>query len=173
MVPQVLGHSTGGLIAQHLLGAGVGRAAVALAPLPAGSTQHPGHEPLSPVWFRHVVANAVGEEEATELFDRYAVPAPLRLLTDLGRGAADTVVDTANSARGPLLLVSGQEDRLVPDAVTRAVYKLYGDSSAVTDLKQFADRGHSLVFDGGWSPVADHVLAWLAANGVGGVAAKG
>ena len=72
---------------------------------------------------RHVVANAVGEEEAAKLFERYAVPAPLRLLADLGidrtaTGPADTVVDTANSARGPLLLVSGQEDRMVPDAIT-------------------------------------------------------
>ncbi|MGA5822599.1 alpha/beta hydrolase [Kitasatospora sp. NPDC094028] len=194
--PVLIGHSAGGLIAQHLLGAGLGRAAVALAPVPAGgvqsdegrcrpwslppagATRHPGFEPLPRTRFRHAVANAVGEEEAARLFDRYAVPAPLRLLADLGRdrtaaGPADTVVDTANAARGPLLLVSGQEDRMVPDAMTRSVYKLYGDSSAVTDLKQFADRGHSLVFDSGWRPVADHVLAWLAANGVEAVAARG
>jgi alpha-beta hydrolase superfamily lysophospholipase len=193
--PVLIGHSAGGLIAQHLLGAGLGRAAVALAPLPAGgvpldngrprswslmsagSTRHPCFEPLPRTRFRHVVANAVGDEEAAKLFDRYAVPAPLGLLADLGldriaAGPVDTAVDTANSARGPLLLVSGQEDRMVPDAVTRSVYKLYGDSSAVTDLKQFADRGHSLVFDSGWRSVADHVLAWLAANGVEAVAAR-
>ncbi|WP_371523139.1 hypothetical protein [Kitasatospora sp. NBC_01300] len=29
-----------------------------------------------------------------------------------------------------LLLISGQEDRMVPDSVTRSVYKLYGDSTA-------------------------------------------
>ncbi|MFF2145229.1 alpha/beta hydrolase [Kitasatospora sp. NPDC058190] len=194
--PVLIGHSAGGLIAQHLLGADLGRAAVALAPLPAGgvplddgrprpwslmsagTTRHPGFELLSRARFRHVVVNAVGEEEAEKLFDRYAVPAPLRLLADLGldrtaAGPADTVVDTANSARGPLLLVSGQEDRIVPDAVTRSVYKLYGDSSAVTDLKQFADRGHSLVFDSGWRSVADHVLVWLAANGIEAVVARG
>ncbi|MEU6971577.1 alpha/beta hydrolase [Kitasatospora aureofaciens] len=193
--PVLIGHSVGGLIAQHLLGADLGRAAVALAPLPAGgvpldhgrprpwsllsagSTRYPSFEPLPRTRFRHVVANAVGEEEAAKLFDRYVVPAPLRLLSDLGldrtaAGPADIVVDTAISARGPLLLVSGQEDRMVPDAVTRSVYKLYGDSSAVTDLKQFADRGHSLVFDSGWRSVADHVLAWLAANGVEAVAAR-
>lgn len=191
--PVLIGHSAGGLIAQHLLGSGLGRAAVALAPLPtggvplddartrpwalmpAGSTRQPCFEPLPRTRFRHVVANAVGEDEAAELFERYAVPAPLRLLADLGldrtaAGPADIVVDTANSARGPLLLVSGQEDRMVPDSVTRSVYKLYGDSCAVTDLKQFVDRGHSLVFDSGWCSVADHVLAWLAANGVGAVA---
>ncbi|MFE4517870.1 alpha/beta hydrolase [Kitasatospora sp. NPDC056783] len=182
--PVLIGHSAGGLIAQHLLGADLGRAAVALAPLPAGPAPrpgferpsagpagHPGFEALSPARFRHVVANAVGEEEAARLFDRYAVPAPLRLLADLGldrpgAGTAAAVVDPADAGRGPLLLVSGQEDRIVPDAVTRSVYKLYGDSRAVTDLKQFVDRGHSLVFDSGWRAVADHVLGWLAGNGV-------
>ncbi|MFF4924895.1 alpha/beta hydrolase [Kitasatospora sp. NPDC001261] len=194
--PVLIGHSTGGLIAQHLLGADLGRAAVALAPLPAGGvppadgrsrpwplmsagpTRHPGFGQLPRARFRHLVVNTVGEGEAERLFDRYAVPAPLRLLADLGldgtaTGPAGTVVDTANTARGPLLLVSGQEDRMVPDAVTRSVYKLYGDSSAVTNLKQFADRGHSLVFDSGWRSVADHVLGWLAANGVEAVAPQG
>ncbi|MFG2823539.1 alpha/beta hydrolase [Kitasatospora sp. NPDC048365] len=194
--PVLIGHSAGGLIARLLLGAGLGRAAVALAPLPPGGVRPvegspqdgpgPGTEPLTRGRFRHLVANAVGEREAAELFERYAVPAPRPLLADLGfdrpaAGPADTAVDaaadaavdtavnTADPARGPLLLVSGQEDRIVPDAVTRAVYKLYGDSPAVTDLKQFADRGHSLVFDGGRRAVADHVLAWLAANGIGAV----
>ncbi|MFI6850332.1 lysophospholipase [Kitasatospora sp. NBC_00085] len=149
--PVLVGHSAGGLIAQHFLGAGLGRAAVAHAPLQAGGvpTAGPGRgrrdRPARPgtrassklprARFRPVVANTAGAEEATRLFDRYAVPAPLRLLADLGldrtpAGPAGTVVDTANTARGPLLLVSGQEDRLAPDAVTRSAYKRYGDSSA-------------------------------------------
>ncbi|MFI6850333.1 hypothetical protein OG535_39770 [Kitasatospora sp. NBC_00085] len=43
----------------------------------------------------------------------------------------------------------------------------------MTDLKQFAGRGHSRVFDSGWRSVADHALTWLAANGVVAVAAPG
>ncbi|MEY9863929.1 hypothetical protein ABH935_009582 [Catenulispora sp. GAS73] len=39
-----------------------------------------------------------------------------------------------------------------------------GSAAAVTDLKQFADRGHSLVFDSGWREIADYVLTWLADN---------
>jgi hypothetical protein len=54
----------------------------------------------------------------------------------------------------------------VTDSVTRAVYKLYGESVAVSNLKQFADRGHSLVVDRGWRAVADYVLGWLANNGI-------
>jgi hypothetical protein len=51
-------------------------------------------------------------------------------------------------------------------SVTRAVYKRYGDSVAVSNLKQFADRGHSLVVDNGWLAVADYVLDWLARHGI-------
>ena len=54
----------------------------------------------------------------------------------------------------------------MPDIVTRSAYKLYRHSSAVTKLKQFADRGHSLVVDSGWRTVADYALGWLAEQGV-------
>ncbi len=184
--PVIIGHSVGGLVAQRLVAAGVGRAAVAVAPAPINQVPLPGPpatlytsgrgegaDPLvalSPEQFHQVLANTVTAQESDRLFERYAVPAPRRLLTDLGcDGAAHSplvAVDTARVSRGPLLLISGQEDLLVPDSVTRAVYKQYGDSTAVTDLKQFADRAHSLVVDGGWRYVADYVLGWLEEHGV-------
>ncbi|WHM41008.1 alpha/beta fold hydrolase [Streptomyces sp. BPTC-684] len=184
--PVIVGHSVGGLIAQRLIAADMGRAAVAIAPAPINDIPLPASfarlpavavggsggpsVSLSPQVFHRVFANTVTAEEARRLYERYIVPAPSRLLTDLGYGAEGrsphTVVDVGNAARGPLLLVSGQEDRLVPDAATRAAYKQYGDTTAVTDLKQFADRAHSLVIDGGWHQVADHVLGWLDEQGV-------
>ncbi|MGW4648170.1 alpha/beta hydrolase [Kitasatospora sp. NPDC004289] len=173
--PVLIGHSVGGLVVQHLLGDGVGRAAVALAPAPINGVELLEREcapectgssvELSVARFHELLANTVGREEAELLHERYAVPAPRRLVEDVLRHRG-TAVDTANPARGPLLLVSGQEDRLVPDRVTRAVYKQYGDSTAPTDLKQWADRGHSLTVDGGWRPVADHVLGWLTERGI-------
>jgi hypothetical protein len=39
--------------------------------------------------------------------------------------------------------------------------KLYRKSPAVTDYKEFPDRGHSLALDSGWPEVADAALAWL------------
>lgn len=76
-----------------------------------------------------------------------------------------TVVDVGNADRGPLPLISGQEDPPAPDAVTRAVYERYGDSTAVTDLRQPTDRVHSPVVDNGWRFVADHVLDRLDERG--------
>lgn len=191
--PVLIGHALGGLMVQHLFSLRLGRAAVALAPWPGDGAD--AREIRSRLWplvpvdsgdqersvqlsradFRHMVANTVGEEEAAQLYARHVVPASRRLLADLGfehdgeRGPSRPtriVVDTADTKRGPLLLISGQEDQVIPDAVTRAGYKSYGDSTAITELKQFADRGHSLVIDCGWRAVADHVLAWLAGHEV-------
>ncbi|WP_320774709.1 alpha/beta hydrolase [Streptomyces sp. CRN 30] len=193
--PVLIGHSVGGLIAQHLIGADVGRAAVAIAAAPVNDVLLPGAPvplwrpdqnggtgadrtvPLSPRTFHQVFANTVSRAESDRLFERYGMPAPRRLLADLGCASTPRSpragADTGNAGRGPLLLISGQEDRLVPDSVTRTVYKQYGDSTAVTDLKQFADRAHSLVIDGGWRFVADYVLGWLEDRGVRALVEEG
>ena len=49
----------------------------------------------------------------------------------------------------------------MPDVVTRSTFKQYRDSTAVTELRQFEGRGHSLTVDSGWRDVADAVLDWL------------
>jgi len=61
-----------------------------------------------------------------------------------------------------VLLISGKEDHTVPDVTTRSTFKQYRNSSAVTELKQFEGRGHSLTIDSGWREVADATLEWLA-----------
>jgi esterase/lipase len=58
------------------------------------------------------------------------------------------------------------EDHTVPDVVTRSTLKQYRKSSAVTELKQFEGRGHSLTIDHGWRDVADAVLIWLKEQGL-------
>ena len=70
-------------------------------------------------------------------------------------------VNTGNATRGPLLLTAGGKDHTVPPAITKSTLKLYRKSPAVTDYKEFPDRGHSLALDNGWREVADTVLSWL------------
>jgi non-heme chloroperoxidase len=60
-----------------------------------------------------------------------------------------------------LLLISGAEDHTVPPALVRSALKVYGRSTAVTEIKEFAGRGHSLTIDSGWREVAEYCLAWL------------
>lgn len=67
-------------------------------------------------------------------------------------------VDTANEDRGPLLLTTGGEDHTVPEAITESAVKQYRHSAAVTDLVEFADRGHSLTIDSGWREGAEACL---------------
>jgi alpha-beta hydrolase superfamily lysophospholipase len=185
--PVIIGHSFGGLFAEKLLGQGHGAAAVAIDPaqikgvlplplaqlrsgLPALGNPANLHRSVSLTRkeFRYGFGNAVSEEESDELYDQWTIPSPARPLFQAA--AANFVmhsqakVDTAREDRGPLLLISGTADHTVPDVVTRSTLKQYRDSTAVTELKQFEGRGHSLTIDSGWREVADAVLDWLKAN---------
>jgi pimeloyl-ACP methyl ester carboxylesterase len=120
--------------------------------------------------FRFAFGNALTEEESQHLYETWAIPAPARPLFQAAAANfsihSEAKVDTGNETRGPLLLTSGVEDHTVPDVTTRSTLKQYRHSSAVTELKQFEGRGHSLTIDHGWKDVADGVLEWLKARGL-------
>jgi alpha-beta hydrolase superfamily lysophospholipase len=187
--PVIVGHSFGGLITEKLLGQGIGRAGVAIDPaqikgvlplplaqlragLPALGNPANLHRAvsLSEKEFRFGFGNALTDEESADLHRRWTIPSPARPLFQAA--AANFVlhsqaeVDTRRADRGPLLLMSGTADHTVPDVVTRSTFKQYRDSTAVTELKQFEGRGHSLTIDSGWRDVADAVLGWLREQGV-------
>lgn len=187
--PVIIGHSFGGLFAEKLLGEGYGAAAVAIGPaqikgvlplplaqlrsgLPALGNPANLHKAvaLTQKEFRFGFGNAVTEEESNELYDKWTIPSPAKPLFQAAVANfalhSPAKVNTDNPDRGPLLLVSGTADHTVPDVVTRSTLKQYRDSGAVTELKQFEGRGHSLTIDNGWKEVADAVLAWLHDNGL-------
>jgi pimeloyl-ACP methyl ester carboxylesterase len=187
--PVIVGHSFGGLFAEKLLGEGYGAAAVAIDPaqikgvLPLPLAQLRSGFPalgnpanlhksvsLTPKEFRFGFGNAVSQAESDELHDKWTIPSPAKPLFEAAVANfalhSPAKVDTKNTERGPLLLISGTADHTVPDVVTRSTLKQYRDSTAVTELKQFEGRGHSLTIDTGWKEVADAVLEWLHANGL-------
>ena len=187
--PVIVGHSFGGLLAEKLLGEGVGAAAVAIDPaqikgvlplplaqlragLPALGNPANRHRAVSLTKkeFRFGFGNALSEEESDELFESWTIPSPARPLFQAAVANfalhSPAAVETGNEARGPLLLISGLEDHTVPDVVTRSTLKQYRKSAAVTELKQFEGRGHSLTIDNGWREVADAVLIWLKEQGL-------
>ncbi|WP_433665962.1 alpha/beta hydrolase [Nocardia sp. CA-136227] len=186
--PIIIGHSFGGLLTEKLMGRGLGVAGVAIDPaqikgvlplplaqlragLPALGNPANLHKSVSLTEkeFRFGFGNAVSEQESDELFEKWTVPSPARPLFQAAAANfvlhSQAAVDTGNADRGPLLLISGLEDHTVPDVVTRSTLKQYRDSTAVTELRQFEGRGHSLTVDSGWKDVADAVLAWLADKG--------
>jgi pimeloyl-ACP methyl ester carboxylesterase len=187
--PILVGHSFGGMIAQKLLGQDLAAAAVAIdaaqikgvLPLPLSSLRatlpvfkNPANihrtVALSAEQFRFAFGNAIPAEESDALFAQWAIPAPGKPLFEAAAANfnphSPAKVDTANSGRGPLLLMMGGKDHTVPEAITKATLKQYRQSDAVTDITEFADRAHSLTIDHGWRDVADATLAWLKAQGL-------
>ncbi len=182
--PIVIGHSFGGLIVQKLLGENLASAAVAIDPapikgvlrLPASALRsafpvlkNPANRnraiSLTPRQFRYGFGNALSAEESDDLHQRWTIPAPGKPLFQAATAnlspSAENKVDTRNSMRGPLLLTGGGQDRTVPMSLTTSTAKQYRKSPAITDVKIFADRGHSLTIDHGWRDVADACLEWL------------
>lgn len=182
--PIVIGHSFGGLIAEKLLGENLATAAIAIDPaqikgvLPLPLEQLRSAFPvlsnptnlnravmLTEEQFRYGFGNALTAEESRELYEEWVIPSPAKPLfqtavANINPNSA-AAVNTENATRGPLLLMAGGHDNTVPAKVTHAAYNLYQAPGAITEIKDFPDRGHSLVIDKGWGELADIALAWL------------
>jgi non-heme chloroperoxidase len=182
--PVVVGHSFGGLLAQILAGRGLAKASVAIdpapfrgvLPLPISALKsafpvlgNPANRnravPLTYEQFRFGFANAVSEEEAKELYERFAVPAsgaPLfQAATANLNPWTEAKVNSKNPGRGPLLIISGEKDHMVPWAIANASYKKQKRNEGVTEIVEMKDRGHALTVDSGWREVADTALAFV------------
>ena len=182
--PAVIGHSFGGLLTQMLAGRGLAAVSVAVdpepfrgvLPLPISALKasspvlaNPANRnravPLSYEQFRYAFANAESEDEARELHRSFAVPASGATMFQVA-GAnlnprTELKVDTANPERGPLLIISGSEDHLVPSVVSNAAFKRQSRNRGVTEIVQIPGRGHALTIDGGWREVADTALKFV------------
>ncbi|WP_029135696.1 alpha/beta hydrolase [Nakamurella lactea] len=187
--PILIGHSFGGMIAEKLLGENHGAAAIGIdaaqikgvLPLPLSSLRatlpvfkNPANKhravSLTADEFRYSFGNALSEDESQALFDKWTIPAPGRPLFEAAAANfslhSPAKVQTDNADRGPLLLVMASEDHTVPESITKSTFKQYRHSSAVTELLEFAGRGHSLTIDAGWRDVADGCLGWLTEQGL-------
>jgi len=182
--PAVIGHSFGGLLAQILAGRGLAAATVAISPAPfrgvlplpisalrsaapvlSNPANHHRAVPLTYEQFRFGFANAVGEEEARDLYGRFAVPGSGRPLFQAATANlnpwTEAKVDTVNPDRGPLLVVSADRDNTAPPAIANASYRKQRGNDAVTETVAMPGRGHGLVVDGGWRDVAAAALAFV------------
>jgi non-heme chloroperoxidase len=180
----VIGHSFGGLLTQIIAGRGLSAASVAIDPAPFRGVlplpisalksaspvlSNPANRnravPLTYEQFRYGFANAVSEDEAKQLYDAYAVPAPGAPLFQAATANlnpwTEAKVNSKNPERGPLLIISGEKDHTVPWAIANASYKKQKRNEGVTEIVEIKDRGHALTIDSGWREVADTALAFI------------
>jgi pimeloyl-ACP methyl ester carboxylesterase len=182
--PALIGHSTGGLLAQMLAGRGLSAATVAIdpgvfrgvLPLPGSVLKGVGPFLLDPRTrgraitltfdqFKYGWANALDDKEATELYDTYHVAGSGIALVQMGNANlnpwTESKVDTKNPDRGPLLIIDGEKDHTVPWAIANAAYKRQSRNPGVTEIVKMPNRGHSLTIDHGWREVAETALAFV------------
>jgi pimeloyl-ACP methyl ester carboxylesterase len=182
--PAIIGHSFGGLLTQMLAGRGLATVSVAIDPAPfrgvlplpisalrssAPVLGNPANRhravPLTYDQFRYAFANAVSEQEAKELYETYAVPAPgaplFQAATANVNPWTEAKVNTRNPERGPLLIISGEKDHTVPWAIANASFKKQHRNPSVTEIVEIPGRGHALTIDSGWREVADTALGFV------------
>jgi len=182
--PAVMGHSTGGLLAQIIAGRGLSAATVAIdpgpfrgvLPLPISALRSAMPVLKNPLnrsraitltldQFKYGWANALGEEEARQLYETYHVAAPGVALMQMANANVNPFTeanaDTRNPDRGPLLIIDGEKDHTVPWAIANASFKRQKRNEGVTEIKKIPNRGHSLTIDSGWREVAETALAFV------------
>jgi non-heme chloroperoxidase len=179
--PAVMGHSTGGLLAQMIADRGLSVATVAIdpgpfrgvLPLPISTLRATGPVLANPLnrkravtltldQFKYGWANALGDDEARELYGRYHVATPGVALMQMANAnlnpRTEAKLDPGNPNRGPLLIIEGEKDHTVPWAIASASYKRQRRNPAVTEIAKIPNRGHSLTIDSGWREVAETAL---------------
>jgi pimeloyl-ACP methyl ester carboxylesterase len=182
--PAVMGHSTGGLLAQIIAGRGLSAATVAIdpgpfrgvLPLPISTLRaslpvlrnplnHGRAVTLTLHQFKYGWTNALGEEETKRLYETYHVAAPGVALMQMANANlnpwTEAKVDTRNPDRGPLLILEGEKDHTVAPAIAKAAYKRQKRNEGITEFETVPNRGHALTIDSGWREVADKALAFV------------
>jgi pimeloyl-ACP methyl ester carboxylesterase len=182
--PAVMGHSTGGLLAQITAGRGLSAATVAIdpgpfrgvLPLPISTLKVSLPVLRNPLnrgravtltfdQFKYGWANALDEEEAKQLYETYHVAAPGVALMQMANAnlnpRTEAKVDTRNPDRGPLLIIEGERDHTVAPAIAKASYNRQKRNEGVTEFEKVPNRGHSLTIDSGWREVAEKALAFV------------
>jgi len=183
--PAIIGHSFGGLMTEILAGRGLAATSVAISPapfrgvlpLPISSLRaaspvlkNPANRnravPLTYDQFRYAFANAVTEDEAKDLYGKFAVPAPGEPIFQAAAANLNpwtqAKVDSKNPKRGPMLIIAGELDHVVPPSISKASFKREKRNKGVTELVEIPKRGHALTIDGGWQEVAETALKFIA-----------
>ncbi|MFJ1760823.1 alpha/beta hydrolase [Amycolatopsis sp. NPDC088138] len=182
--PAIIGHSFGGLLVQMLAGRGLSVATVAIdpapsrgvLPLPASALKASSAVLTNPAnrhravaltfeQFKYGFANAVSDEEAHELYQKFhvagsGVPIFQAAFANINP-RTEVKADNLHPDRGPMLVISGEYDHQVPHAIAHATYERQRKNPGVTEFAELPGRGHSLTIDSGWQEVAATALDFV------------
>ncbi|MCM3629899.1 alpha/beta hydrolase [Paenibacillus glycanilyticus] len=181
--PILIGHSFGGLIAQILMDRGLGAAGIAIDPaaskgINAGAYKTASKSVASILckpWkktaaltfaqFQYAFVNTLPLQEQKEAY-RYSVPETTKIFFQSALAGfnpdSPLTVNYKNGNRGPLLIIAGEKDHIVPAAMVKKNYELYDQQSgAITQYVEFSGRSHWIIAETGYTEVANYVLQWF------------
>jgi pimeloyl-ACP methyl ester carboxylesterase len=181
--PILIGHSFGGLITQILMDRNLGVAGIAIDPaaskgINAGAYKTASKSVASILlkpWkktvnltfeqFQYAFVNNMPLKDQKDAY-RYSVPETTRIFFQSALASFNSnsplTINFDNGNRGPLLIIAGEEDHIVPAAMVKKNFQLYNQNSgAITQFAQFPKRSHWIIADNGYEEVADNIINWL------------
>jgi pimeloyl-ACP methyl ester carboxylesterase len=175
--PIAIGHSLGGLITQILLERGLVEAAAVIHSVPPQGIIPYEFSFLKSTWrslglftstskpyimsfdtWQYAFTNGMSLEEQSLSYDENVIPESKLALRD---GLTSVAKVDFNKSRGPLLIIAGGKDNIIPASLNKRNFKAYHKNSSVTDFKLYENRNHLTLNQIGWENVADDILSWL------------
>jgi pimeloyl-ACP methyl ester carboxylesterase len=167
--PFLVGHSLGGLVAQKIMEMGLCRAAILLAPAPAGMLTAqpvalPSYLPMLPSILAgrsflppkgtcaRIVLNAMPQKYHGSIHGAL-VHESGKVYRQMMSGAVK--VDE-HKVRCPVLVMAADQDRIISVALARATAEKYG-----ADFKLYLNHAHLFFAEPGWQAVAADMAEWL------------
>lgn len=174
--PILVGHSLGGLLAQHLANRGLAKHMVLLqpaapadismvtaryvpyhaGPIAAALTRKPFKYSYKAA--RKLFFNAMTEQQAVDLYHRTVYESGQVMYEILTHQQAP--ID-ADNIQGKVLAIAGSQDRGCTPQIVQKIAKKYAEKAT---YKEFVGRGHEIVVEQGWEEVAAYIHDWVQRN---------
>lgn len=175
--PIAIGHSLGGLITQILLERGLVEAAVVIHSVPPQGVIPYEFSFLKSTWrslglftstskpyvmsfktWQYAFTNGMSLERQALSYDENVIPESKLALRD---GLTSVAKVDFNKERGPLLIIAGAKDNIIPASLNKRNFHAYRKNKSITDFKLYENRNHLTLNQDGWITVADDIIAWL------------
>ncbi|MGN6421197.1 MAG: alpha/beta fold hydrolase, partial [Pseudobacter sp.] len=179
--PIAIGHSLGGLITQILLNRGIVAAAAVLHPVPPLGVFPYEFSFLKAGWkslglftstkktylmslkdWQYAFVNGMSLEEQQKAWEENTIPES----KTVARGGLSSAAKVDfKKPHGPLLIVGGGTDNIIPAHLNRRNFKAYKQNNgSVTEYKEFPGSNHFVVGLPTWKNEANYIYDWFQQN---------